>query len=71
MDEVEAAFTKKDGQPWYKVKHLKTGNIYTVKGEIINATNAQSGQVMVLYERNGVEYVRARREFLRKFEVLK
>ena len=67
--ETEAAYQAQHGFPWYKVKHIKTGHIYTVQAEIINATNAQSGQVMVLYERNGVQYVRAKREFNKKFGV--
>jgi hypothetical protein len=54
--------------PWFTVIHKKTGNEYTVTGEILNCTNAQSGQTMIIYQRNSVSFVRAWREFLRKFD---
>lgn len=47
--------------------HVKTGNQYTHLGHVINATNLQSGQRMVLYERDGHRYVREESEFLEKF----
>jgi len=52
-------------------KHLKTGNIYNVLVETtaINSTNAQDGQVMVLYEnKDGKLFVREITEFNEKFE---
>lgn len=50
--------------------HKKTGNVYEVLGEVINATNAQSGQKMFLYSRDGKYYVREVEEFGTKFEVM-
>jgi hypothetical protein len=52
--------------------HDKTGNRYCVlrKG-VINATNAQDGQRMVLYTRwdqpDGLHFIREQTEFERKF----
>lgn len=52
-------------------RHTKTGNIYRVIGEAINATNGdQDGQVMVLYQRNGGTYVREAVEFRDRFKPL-
>jgi hypothetical protein len=51
-----------------KVKHLKTGNIYEVVGEAIDATNAHRGQEVVIYRRDGQTYVREKGEFWQKFE---
>lgn len=47
--------------------HRKTGNKYVVIGECLNCTNAQDGQVMVIYFRDGRTFVREKREFLEKF----
>jgi len=51
-------------------KNKKNGSIYTALNyEIINATNAQDGEKMVLYTDNkGGLYVREYREFMMKFE---
>lgn len=54
----------------YNAVHLKTGNIYTVHGEVINATNIESGQKMVLYSRDGQYYVREVEEFGEKFKTV-
>lgn len=58
-------------------RHLKTGNLYVVERQpILNATNAQSGQRMVLYRRHGAEaaggnwFVREENEFSAKFEAV-
>jgi len=54
--------------------HLKTGNEYKVLKTVVNATNAQSGERMVLYARDlGLDdnpwYVRSLTEFNEKFKV--
>lgn len=52
-----------------KVRHKKTGNIYDVERlSVINCTNANDGQLMVLYHRNGLHFVREQTEFFKKFE---
>ena len=51
----------------WNAKHLKTGAIYQVVGEAINATDAQDGQGMVIYRRDGVTFVREVHEFMEKF----
>ena len=48
--------------------HLKTGNEYTVVGEAINCTNAQDGQHVVIYTREGQTFVREVHEFQNKFK---
>jgi len=49
--------------------HKKTGDRYFVTGEAINATNAQDGQVMIIYANSDDEtFVREKTEFLEKFE---
>jgi len=47
--------------------HKKTGNVYQVVGECLNCTNAQDGQEMVIYAKDGKTFVREKREFLEKF----
>ena len=55
-------------------KHLKTGNIYEmVRDDVINCTNANDHQIMVLYKRPDYPdliFVREKSEFLAKFEEL-
>lgn len=58
-----------DAKGW-NAKHLKTGNVYRVTGEAINATNAQDGQNMVIYERDGKRFVREAGEFIEKFAAI-
>lgn len=51
-------------------KHNKTGKLYSFLDEVINATNANDGQVMILYVTTIAEgpiYVREKEEFLTKF----
>lgn len=48
--------------------HLKTGNIYQKIGEAINCTNAQDGQVMIIYKRDDMTFVREKNEFEAKFK---
>lgn len=50
--------------------HLKTGNAYLVTGTRLNTTNAQNGQIMVEYERNGNKYCREQNEFQGKFSMI-
>lgn len=53
-------------------KHLKTGNTYEmVRDDVINCTNANNDQVMVLYKRADLPnmiFVREKEEFYQKFE---
>ena len=50
------------------VVHKKTGNVYTViTSNVINCTNAQDGQQMVLYTKDGMWFVREKKEFEEKF----
>lgn len=50
-------------------RHKKTGNLYETDMTVINATNAQDKQVMVLYHNDrGMYFVREEREFFNKFE---
>lgn len=50
------------------VRHNKTGSIYHVIQEIINATNANDGTTMILYSNTqGRMYVREAEEFWEKF----
>ncbi len=60
-----------------KYKHLKSGRTYEVlKIGIINATNAQDGETMVLYEGEEIDgagigtFVREISEFTKKFEII-
>lgn len=53
--------------PWLAI-HLKTGNEYRVIGEAINVANAQDGQSVVIYERNGQTFVREAGDFQEKFK---
>jgi len=51
--------------------HKKTGNKYAVIGLVKNCTNAQDGQIMVMYESltmyRDVHFTRELSEFLDKF----
>ena len=53
-------------------KHLKTGNTYEmIRDDVKNCTNANDGQTMVLYKRDGFPdliFVREKEEFYQKFE---
>ena len=60
---------------WQAFRHKKTGNLYRAMYSVLvtNATNAQNGQAMILYERVGEKkqfYVRELNEFLEKFEIV-
>ena len=58
-----------------KYKHLKTGNIYEViRDDVLNCTNANDEQIMVLYKNEQspeLFFVREKNEFLQKFELIK
>ena len=58
-----------------KYKHLKTGNIYEViRDDVLNCTNANDEQIMVLYKKEQspeLLFVREKNEFLQKFELIK
>ena len=58
-----------------KYKHLKTGNIYEViRDDVLNCTNANDEQIMVLYKNEQspeLLFVREKNEFLLKFELIK
>ena len=57
-----------------KFRHLKTGNIYEMlRNDVINATNANTEQVMVLYKSDLYPdklFVREKNEFYEKFKQL-
>lgn len=67
--ERELAECRRDAKHWQAL-HLKTGRIYTVVGEAIDATNATQGRVMVIYERDGRRFVRDAYEFQEKFAAI-
>lgn len=51
--------------------HKKTGKSYESDMTVINATNAQDGQIMILYHDNSGNYfVREEHEFFEKFTAL-
>ena len=54
-----------------QVQNKKTRDIYVVLRTVVNATNAQDGQVMVEYYIGGEYFVREINEFLDKFIFLK
>ena len=47
--------------------HIKTGNTYQYIEEVVNATNKNDGEAMILYCRNGKYFVREKTEFFEKF----
>ena len=58
-----------------KFRNIKNGNIYEViREDVINCTNANDGQTMVLYKSEkspDLLFVREKSEFLQKFELIK
>lgn len=52
-----------------KARHIKTGNIYEVIGEAINATNANDGEIVVIYKKDTKIFVREKKEFYEKFQL--
>lgn len=51
-----------------KYLHRKSNKIYTLLCTCINCTNAQDGQIMVMYMNNeGMLFVREQSEFIKKF----
>lgn len=56
----------------YKVLHNKTGKVYTVLSDyVINCTNINDGQRMVLYRDETLIFIREYNEFTDKFTPLK
>lgn len=52
-----------------KVVHKKTGNIYNVIfDEAIECTNGREDKAYVVYQRDGMTFVREAAEFWEKFE---
>lgn len=53
-------------------RHRKSGDIYLVLDiSVMNATNKQAGQPMVLYQNeDGEKFVRKHTEFYNKFELV-
>ncbi|WP_426711374.1 hypothetical protein [Cetobacterium sp. SF1] len=49
-------------------KNKKNQELYLVIGTLINATNSNDGEKMVLYSKNNKYFVREYDEFLLKFE---
>lgn len=58
-----------------KYRNIKNGNTYEViRDDVINCTNANDGQIMVLYKSQKspeLLFVREKSEFLQKFEAIK
>ena len=58
-----------------KYRNIKNQNIYEViREDVINCTNANDGQTMVLYKSEkspDLLFVREKSEFLQKFELIK
>lgn len=51
-----------------KYIHKKTGKVYESDMTVINATNKDDGQIMVLYhDERGNYFVREEKEFFKKF----
>lgn len=67
--DVPAYSVANDFRAWDAV-HMKTGNVYRVVGEAIDATNAHSSRPMVIYQRDGKTYVRCAEEFIEKFKAI-
>ena len=52
-------------------KHNKTGNFYEILSEVKNCTNGENdGQVMVLYKKDELFFVRDKKEFFEKFTLV-
>jgi hypothetical protein len=54
-----------------QAKHLKSGNIYDILAtDCIDCTNGQENKEMVIYSREDILFVREKKEFFEKFEVI-
>jgi len=52
-------------------RNIKTGKYYHTIHHVINQTNKDEGNVMVMYHNNGeYYYVRELKEFLKKFKLV-
>ena len=68
LESYSAALYRSTQHRSTQYRHNKTGRIYTVESfNIVNGTNAQDGQTMTLYSRDGRQFVRETEEFLEKF----
>ncbi len=58
-----------------KYRNIKNGNTYEViRDDVLNCTNVNDGQIMVLYKSQKspeLLFVREKTEFLQKFELIK
>lgn len=53
-----------------RYRNKKTGKIYWIVAKgVINATNNNDGQIMIMYEDDEHIFVREEKEFYEKFEV--
>ena len=67
LDKVEGG--KEQKQYANKFFNKKNRNIYNYLGEVIDCTNKRGNEVLcVLYEREGILFVREKNEFFEKFE---
>jgi hypothetical protein len=54
-----------------KARHLKSGKTYTIVNDsVINATNKNNDELMVLYTDDTRFFVRECEEFFEKFEII-
>lgn len=52
----------------YRVKHLKTGNIYTVLAEAVECTNGREDLHYIIYTNGDMLFCREKKEFSVKFQ---
>lgn len=69
MKNIQDTGGKEQKQYANKFFNKKNRNIYNYLGEVIDCTNKRGGEVLcVLYEREGILFVREKNEFFEKFE---
>ncbi len=66
-NESEKIYIIESGMGNFERTHIKTGNKYIFFGEVINKTDGNDGQKMVLYSDGSKLYVREEVEFNSKF----
>jgi hypothetical protein len=54
----------------WKAINIKNSHEYVVTGERINCTNAQDGEILVDYEKDGQYFARKKTEFAEKFKAI-
>jgi len=47
--------------------NIKTGRLYRYEREVVNTTNKNDGEKMVLYSKDNMYFVREKTEFFKKF----